>query len=379
LVPAGDSKSATFTGHLTGSAKIHAAKAGLSSTDSGVLTVIPLIHTVAGNGTSGFSGDGGPATSAQLYYPRDVAFDASGNFYIADGSNQRVRKVNSSGTITTVAGNGTAGYSGDGGPATSASLRYPEGLVVDASGNLYIADSNNHRVRRVNLSTGYIYLVAGNGSAAYGGDGGLATAASLNLPAGLALDAAGGNLYIADSSNQRIRRVNLSTGYIYLVAGNGSAVYGGDGGPATNASLNYPGGVGLDTSGNLFIADSRNHRIRKVDTSGTITTVAGNGTPGYGGDGGPAISAQLNGPGRVAVYSAGSFLIADVDNRRIRKVDVATGIITTVAGTGQCCSSGDGGAAINAKLSTPWSVVLDQFGNFYITEIDGWRIRKVDH
>ncbi len=382
LAPAGDSKSAIFTGHLAGSAQIHAPKSGLSSTDSGVLTVIPLIHTVAGNGTRGYSGDGGAATSAQLNYPADMAFDASGNFYIADRSNHRVRKVNTSGIITTFAGTGTPGYSGDNGPATNAQLNYPTSVVVDpTSANLYITDQGNNRVRRVNLSTGYIYLVAGNGSGAYGGDGGPATSASLNSPQGLALDAAGANLYIADYSNNRIRKVNFGSGYIYTVAGNGIADYTGDGGSATSASLKNPYDVSLDASGNLFIADTFNNRIRKVDTSGTITTVAGNGTGDpYSGDGGPATDAHLNGPAGVVVDATGDNLyITDTSHHRVRKVNLSSGIISRVAGTTSAGYNGDEIAAINAELSTPWSVVFDGSGNLYIADMFNWRIRKVDH
>ena len=217
-----------------------------------------------------------------------MAVDASGNLYIADTGNNRIRKVSATGIITTVAGNGSAGYSGDGGPATSAQLDGPEGVAVDGSGNLYIADTCNNRIRKVS-ATGIITTVAGNGSAGYSGDGGPATSAQLSLPAGVAVDGSG-NLYIADSGNNRIRKVS-ATGIITTVAGNGSPGYSGDGGPATSAQLNQPAGVAVDASGNLYIADSSNNRIRKVSATGIITTVAGNGFDGYSGDGGPATSA----------------------------------------------------------------------------------------
>jgi hypothetical protein len=252
-----------------------------------------IIDTVAGNGSWGYSGDGGPATEAMLSYPRGVAVDASGNIYIADLYNHRIRKVDTSGIITTVAGNGDEGYSGDGGPATEAMLDFPFGVAVDASGNIYIGDTHNYRIRKVDTS-GIITTVAGNGAWGYSGDGGPATEAMLDFPCDVAVDASG-NLYIGDVYNQRIRKVDTS-GIINTVAGNGSWGYSGDGGPATEAQLHGPFGVTVDASGNLYIADYDNQRIRKVDTSGIITTVAGNGSRGYSGDGGPATDAMLNHP-----------------------------------------------------------------------------------
>jgi sugar lactone lactonase YvrE len=219
------------------------------------------ITTFAGNGTQGFSGDGGPATSAGLSYPGGVAVDAAGNLYIADTSNHRVRKVSTSGTITTVAGNGTFGFSGDDGPATNATLSYPTEVAVDAVGNLYIADTGNLRVRKVSAS-GTITTVAGNGIYGFSGDGGPATNASLVIPRGVAVDAVG-NLYIADYGNSRVRKVS-SWGTITTVAGNGSPGFSGDGGPATSAALGYPRGVAVDAAGNLYIADTDNNRVRKV-------------------------------------------------------------------------------------------------------------------
>jgi hypothetical protein len=325
--------------------------------------VSPLIHTVAGNGTQAYAGDNGPATSASLNNPRDVAFDQSGNLYIADGGNQRVRKVDASGTITTVAGNGTAGYSGDGGSATSATLRYPESVVVDTTGNLYIADSNNNVIRKVDTG-GIITTVP-------------ATVGVLNFPSGLALDASG-NLYIADSGNNRVRKVDTSGTTITTVAGTGTAGFSGDGGPATGASLNNPYGVGFDSSGNLYIADRNNQRIRKVSVgSGIISTVAGNGTQGFSGDGGPALSASFYWPRKVVVNSAGSLFIADEFNNRVRKVDGTTGNIFTVAGDGGSTYNGDGRPATTATLATPWSVILDKHGDLYITVLWQHRIRKV--
>jgi sugar lactone lactonase YvrE len=250
-----------------------------------------------------------------------VAVDAAGNLLIADSGNQRIRRVDgTTGIITTVAGNGTYGFSGDGGAATSASLAYPYGVAVDAAGNLLIADYGNQRIRQVDGTTRIITTVAGKGTYGFSGDGGPATDASLNNPLGVAVDGAG-NLLIADTYNQRIRRVDGTTGIITTVAGNGMAGFSGDGGPATDASLNNPSGVAVDGAGNLLIAVYGNQRIRRVDgTTGIITTVAGNGTAGFSGDGGAAISGSLNNPVGVAVDAAGNLLIADTNNLRIRRV-----------------------------------------------------------
>ncbi len=284
------------------------------------------VTTIAGNGTAGFSGDNGPATSASLNYPSNVAVDASGNLFIADESNNRIRKVSAGGIVTTVAGNGTAGFSGDNGPATSAALNSPFDVAVDAAGNLFIADSANFRIRQVSAG-GVITTVAGNGTMGFSGDGGSATSASLYYPESVAVDTSG-NLFIADAGNNRIRKV--SGGVITTVAGSATGGFSGDGGPATSASLDNPSGVAVDTSGNLFIADYVNNRIRKVSAGGVITTVAGNGTAGFSGDGGPATSASLNGPVGVSVDTSGNLFIADTFNQLIRKVS-ATGIITEVA------------------------------------------------
>ena len=266
-----------------------------------------VISTVAGDGTWGSSGDGGPATAAQLRRPYDVALDGAGNLYIADEFNRRIRKVDAAGVITTVAGDGTEGFGGDGGPATAARLDSPSGVALDGDGNLYIADRGNNRIRKVR--SGVITTVAGDGTYGYSGDGGPATAALLNGPTDVAVDGAG-NLYIADHDNDRIRKVDPA-GVITTVAGDGTEGYGGDGGAATAAQLHWPRGVALDGAGNLYIADTSNHRIRKVDAAGVISTVAGG---GYGGDGGPAVAALLNGPTDVAPDGAGNLYIADTSN-----------------------------------------------------------------
>ena len=326
-----------------------------------------IITTVAGGGAN-YSGDGGPATSAALSSPYAVAVDASGNLYIADTGANRIRKVSPSGIITTVAGNGSGGYSGDGGPATSATLNNPYGLAVDAFGNLYISDSNNARIRKVSPS-GIITTVAGNGTWGNSGDGGAAASATLASPLAIATDASG-NVYITDSINYRIRKISTA-GIITTVAGSGATPYSGDGGPATSAGLGGPTAVAVDASGNLFIADGT--RIRRVSPSGTITTVAGGGA---GGDGGPAVLAQLNSPRKVAVDSAGNLYIADWGHGRVRKVS-PSGIITTVAGNGNPGYSGDGGPATSAQLSGPVSVAVDASGNLYIADAGNFRIRRV--
>jgi sugar lactone lactonase YvrE len=336
------------------------------------------IATQAGSGVLGYSGDGGPAASAELSYPTGVAVDASGNLYIVDADNNRIRKVTAStGIITTVAGNGTAGYSGDGGPATSAELDTPFGVAVDASGNLYIVDVNNDRIRKVTASTGIITTVAGNGTFGYSGDGGAAISAELYTPLGVAVDASG-NIYIADSGNNRIRKVTASTGVITTVAGNGTAGYSGDSGAATSGELNSPFGVAVDASGNIYIGDSGNNRIRKVTAStGIIISVAGNGTAGYSGDNGAATSAELYSPYGVAVDASGNLYIADTNNLVIRKVAASTGIINTVAGNGTAGSGGDGGAATGAALSYPTDAVVDSSGNFYIADYNNNKVRTV--
>ena len=336
-----------------------------------------IITTVAGNGAAGYSGDGGPATIAKLDQPYAVAVDGPGNIYIADTANNVIRKVAAAtGIITTAAGNGAAYYSGDGGLATNAQLVYPPGVAVDGSGNLYISDLSDV-VRKVVAATGIITTVAGNGAAGYSGDGGPAINASFHSPSGMAVDGSG-NLYIADTGNDAIRKVAAATGIVTTVAGNGAAGYSGDGGPASSADLSGPQGVAVDGSGNLFVADTGNAVMRKVAAAtGIITTVAGNGTAGYAGNGGAAIKAKLSGPSGVAVDGAGNLYIADTQNNAIRKVVAATGIITTVAGNGAAGYSGDGGPATKAELYSPMSVAVDGSGNLYIVDWQNEVIRKV--
>ncbi|GAB3690750.1 hypothetical protein GCM10027592_08230 [Spirosoma flavus] len=337
------------------------------------VNTLGIISTVAGNGTLGFGGDGGSAPNADLYYPIDVVFDKAGNLYIADQGNNRIRKVSTSGVITTVAGNGTFGFGGDGGNAINANLANPTGVAVDGSGNLYIADQKNHRIRKVTTS-GIISTVAGNGTLGFSGDGGLAINASMDNPNGVAVNASG-SLFIIDNGNQRIRKVTPA-GSITTVAGNGSAGFSGDGGPATAASLNNPSGIAIDTGNNLFIADRYNHRIRKVTPAGSITTIAGNGSAGFSGDSGPALNARLNNPNDVSVDTSGTLYIADLLNNRIRSV-LTSGIIRTVAGSGSYGFSGDGGSALGAKLANPSGVATDNLGNIFVADLLNNRIRKI--
>jgi hypothetical protein len=390
-----------------------------------------IISTVAGTGSDGYDGDGGPATSAELNKPRGVFVDGSENIYIADTDNHRIRKVSISGIITTVAGTGNGGYSGDGVPATSTKLSLPQGVYVDTSKDIYISDTGNSRIRKVDFTTGIIATVAGSWSAGYSGDGGLATLAqldnpaavcfkstqemviadrgnsclrevdlidiistltstgapSLNKPYHIAMDE-GENVYIADRENHRIRKLAPFTHQVTTIAGTGSEGHSGDGGPATSAELNKPRGIFVDGSENIYIADTDNHWIRKVDAStGIISRVAGkakvDGKPESGdeGDGGLATLAGLNKPGGVAVFQIGAgpdvrIYIADTDNHRIRKVSIL-GIITTVAGTGSDGYSGDGGPATSAELKKPRGIFVDGSENIYIADTDNHCIRKV--
>lgn len=332
-----------------------------------------IITTVAGNGTAGFSGDGGPATSAQLNGPNAIAADGAGNIFIADFSNNRVRKVASNGVITTVAGNGEWGFSGDGGAATAAQFRYPIGVAADAAGNIFISDLTNNRIRKVTTG-GIITTVAGNGSVGYSGDYVPAVSTSLNSVSGsVAVDAAG-NIFIPDSYNNRIRKVD-AYGTISTVAGNGGSGFSGDGSGAGEAQVANPTGVCVDAAGNLYI--SSNRRIRKVAPNSLITTVSGNGAGGLSGDGGQALYAQLYFPNDVIITAAGNMLIANPPDNCVRKVD-ANGIITTIAGNGSPGFSGDGGPASSAQLNFPTSVATDNAGNIYIADAFNLRIRKIN-
>jgi trimeric autotransporter adhesin len=390
-----------------------------------------IVSVFAGSGLAGFLGDNGPAFLARLNSPRWVCTDSIGNVYIADGNNNRIRKVTlATGIITTVAGNGTAGFSGDGGPATAAALSLPLGVFVDDAGNIFIAASGNNRIRKVTAATGFISTIAGTGVSGYSGDGGLATAATIASP-GCVLGDSTGNLYITSNSNPVIRKINTA-GIITTIAGTGIPGFSGDGGPALQAQLASSPLVFFDTSGALLIADVNNSRIRIIDpvsniistivgagsnptgdgglataaglfqpngiffdkagnyyitertgrlrkvnaVTGIITTIAGTGITGFAGDGGPAASAQLNIPLFSCMDTAGNILIADAGNSRVRKIDTATGIISTIAGTGNNSFSGDGGPAVSAGLSGLIGICTDADNNIYIT--GGNRIRKIN-
>jgi uncharacterized protein (TIGR03437 family) len=387
---------------------------------SGILTV------VAGNGIAGFSGDGGPGVNARLNYPEGLAIDRQNNLYIADSGNTRVRKLTPAGIITTVAGNGGFGYSGEGGPATSASLS-AFGVWVDTADNLYIADRDNNRILRVTAG-GIINSIAGNGTRGFSGDGGPATTAMFNAPIGVAVDAAG-NIYVADTGNRRLRSITpggtmatvagdesygpgtvgaftpgrpavdasgnvvvpiaLHTVYrltptgslipsssFTLIAGGQGQSYSGDGGLATAASLNTPTAVALGATGQLYIADTGNGRVRRVDATGPIATIAGSGLR-FAGDGGPATSAQLNQPEAVIVGPGGGLFIADAANSRVRLV-AGDGTITTVAGTGLLRFTGDGGPATAASFNRVSDLAFDGAGNLYVLDFGNKKIRRID-
>ena len=379
------------------------------------------INFVAGSGSVGFAGDGGSATASTtntgpgvaLYGPRAIAFDSAGNYYIADSGNGRIRKVDTKGIITTVAGNGTLGFAGDGSAATAASLNQLSGVALDKQGNIYIADTLNGRIRKVS-SSGTISTVAGNGMVSYSGDGGPATGAQLNGPLGVAADNSGnlfiadsengvvrivkkgviasagggtfmipravatdaaGNAYVADAQDNRVRKIGTD-GTVTTYAGNGTNGFGGDGGPASNAQLSSPAAVAVDMAGNLYISDLGNLRIRKVSADGNISTVAGNGSQGYSGDGGPAVNASLNAPLGVAVDTTGNLYIVDSASHVIRKVTL-DGNINLIAGTGAPGFTGDGGPAAGAQLASPTGIAADPFGNIFF--VDGTtRIREIN-
>lgn len=333
------------------------------------------ITTVAGNGAASYSGDWGLATAASLNSPNGVIADASGNYYISDAYNHRVRKVKTGGVITTLAGNGTPGSSGDGGPATAAEIDGPSALAVDGAGNIYVADLTSNNIRKINTA-GIITTFAGTGSSGYSGDGGPATAATFSSPYGIVFDAAG-NLYVADEYNHCIRKINTS-GIISTIAGLGYPGFSGDGGPASDAALFYPNGICVDGSGNIFVTDNTNHRIRKINTAGIINTYAGNGTAGFSGDGGPATDAEINFGCGIKVDASGNMYFAQEVNNCVRKISSA-GIISTIAGNSTTAGfSGDGGPATAAEFNQPLDIAFDATGNLMIADLGNNRIRSAN-
>jgi trimeric autotransporter adhesin len=332
-----------------------------------------IITTIAGGGTSGL-GDGGAATAAQLAHPIGIVVDAGRNLYIGDRDNNLIRKVTVSGVISIIAGTGTPGYSGDGGAATAAQIFHPYGVKVDNSGNIYFADAGNFCVRKINVA-GIITTIAGiAGSGGYNGDDIGATTAQLNGVGDIAIDNRG-NIFIADGTNNRIRKVS-SSGIITTCGGTGMNSNSGDGGLATAAGIYEPYSISLDAIGNLYIAEDHGHSIRKINTSGIITTVAGTGLPGYSGDNGPATAAQLDRPVGVIAGARDYIYIADSHNNRIRKI-ATDGIISTVAGTGTAGYSGDGFSPTTAELNTPAGVAVDSYSNLYIADFGNNRIRYI--
>ena len=469
----GPATSARF-GRIEGLAVDHAGNIYIADADNNRIRRVDsagTIETVAGTGEFGWEGDGVPATSATLTAMSGLATDRNGNLYIADTWADRIRKIDSAGTISTVAGTGEEGRSGDGGPALAAQLNRPRGVAVDNAGNIYIADSANHQVRRVDVS-GTIATFAGTGDDGDLGDGGPATAAQLSEPYAVAIDPAG-NVFIADAGNSTVRKVDSGgkittvaggrdvragtgdevsiarpralavgrSGSVYIAdawrgrvlrlddtgrvavfvglgkrevdiprdvaldasgnayvivggahpvvkidpsglvtpfAGSGGSSHSGDGGPAANAGLQFPSGVATDDQGNVYIADSGDHRIRRVDASGTISTVAGTGARGFSGDGGPATSAEFNSPAGVAAGSDGAVYVADRGNHRIRRIDSA-GIVTTIAGNGQSGRIQPDVPAIRAPLRWPESVDADSAGRVYIPDHWSHRVFMVDN
>ena len=333
-----------------------------------------MMTRYAGSGESGFSGDGGPAIKANFKTPAGLAFDPEGNLYIADRENHRVRKLDTSGNISTFAGIGKAGFSGDGGPAVRAKLNLPSGLAADEKGNLYISDRSNDRIRVVDKK-GVIRTYAGTGVAGFQGDAGPALKAQLDKPFGIALDEAE-NLYIADRNNNRVRKVSPE-GIITTVAGDGGFFFMGDNGPAYRASVAAPTGVAVDKKGNLYIADRNNNRIRLVDKLGMIRTVAGTGQQDYNGDSETARETNLYLPFGLTVDSNDNLLVIDRSHYRIRRIDPKSGKVETVAGNGLKLFAGDGGPATGATLSFPHGMFVDKNDNLIFSDKGHYRIRKI--
>ena len=337
-----------------------------------------IITTTAGTGERGYAGDGGPATRASLNGPFDVGFDVRGNLYFSDTFNHCIRRVDAgSNVITTVAGCGEAGYSGDGGPATRARFNEPYGIAVDNAGNVYIADRHNHCVRRVDGASGIVTTFAGNGVSGFGGDDAPASRAGMVEPNGLALDPEQKRLFIADVADHRVRVVDLTSGIIWTFAGTGEPEHSGDGGQATAAGIHGARAVKVAADGTVYILERQGSTLRAVDPqSGLITTVAGTRERGYRGDNGPALAAVFDAPKELAIDREGNLLIVDTENHAIRCVDVRSGIVVTIAG-GRQGGAGDGGPATAAALDRPHGAAIAADGSIYIGDTNNHRIRRV--
>ena len=335
------------------------------------------ISSIVGNGEQGYTGDGGPATDATMDNPFHVEFDPSYRWlYIADCFNYAIRRLDmQSGELTTFAGTGEAGHTGDGSPATEAKIDEIYAIQVDANGDVYILQRFNPSIRKIDAATGVISTVAGDTTVGYGGDGGPAAQAQMREPNDCILDGKGG-LLIADVQDQRIRRLDIASGVISTFAGTGEKAHNGDGGKASEAGIFGARAVCVDGRGNTYICEREGNTLRRIDADGIITTVAGTGAKGYTGDGGPAIDCEFNGPKAIRCDADGNVLIVDTENHAIRKYDAATGIISTVAG-GHEGPDGDGGQAVGAGLARPHGVVVDGDGAMYIADSENHRIRMV--
>ncbi len=338
-----------------------------------------VITTAVGTGERGYRGDGGPAAQALLNGPFDVGFDAAGNLYFSDTFNHCIRRVDArTAVISTFAGCGEAGYSGDGGPAIQARFNEPYGIAVDRAGNIYVADRHNHCVRRVDGASGMITTFAGNGSSGFGGDDGAASRAGMVEPNGVAFDPAQQRLFITDVADHRTRVVDIASGIIRTFAGTGAAEHGGDGGPAGAAGVHGARAVKVAADGTVYILERQGSTLRAVDPrSGIITTVAGTGARAYSGDDGPAIAAAFNAPKELAIDREGNLLIVDTENHAIRLVDIHTGTVVTIAGSGRQGGDGDGGPARTAALDRPHGAAVAADGSIYIGDTNNHRIRKL--
>ena len=340
-------------------------------------TNVSAIRTVVGTGEAGYTGDGGPATEATLREPFMCCFDSAGNLFFCEARNHVVRRVDAvTGIVTTMAGTGEQGYTGDGGPATEATLYEPYSLEVDTDGSIYIVDRLNAAVRRVDGATGIITTVVGAGEPGYSGDGGPGPQAQLREPNDCFLDGRGG-LLIADIQDQRIRRLDLASGIIDTFAGNGEKVRGGDGMPARQASILGARAVCMDGHGNTYIAEREGNGVRIVTAGGIMGTVAGaDAERGYTGDGGPALTATWGAPKAIRCDAAGHIIVVDTENHAIRRIDANTGIVATVAG-GQLGGHGDGGPATDAGLDRPHGCGIAANGSIYIADSNNHRVRVV--